>query len=142
MAETAGKSAGEERWAVRLGGREPIVGEPLLIGGSAFFTRGDTLYEIGRESGELLWSRVFVPRRGLARFFPRRRSLQLESEHGVPLLSRRGEVLVVSCRTPDGRFLDVGVDVRDRRDHDPGPGFDPFTVQTPAGTRIDVEDVG
>ncbi|MGH7857261.1 MAG: PQQ-binding-like beta-propeller repeat protein [Candidatus Binatia bacterium] len=141
MGVAAGKSAGEERWAFRPGGRDPIVGEPLVIDGSVFFTRGDTLYEVDRETGKLLWSRVFVPRKGLARFLPRRGSLRLESEHGIPLLSRRGALVVVSCRTPDGQFLDLAIDVHHHRDHDPGPDFDPLAVWAPSGMKVDVEDV-
>jgi outer membrane protein assembly factor BamB len=134
------RQAGVERWAFAPGGPDPIVGEPLVIGDSVFFTRGDTLYELDRSDGRLLWSRVFVRRKGLARIFPRSRR-GFESQYGVPLLSRRGRLIVISCHTPDGEFIDVALDVHDHREHDPGANFDPFTVWASDGSRLDLEGV-
>ena len=67
MSAPSEESAGEELWEFRSSGRGAIVGEPLVVGGSVFFTRADVVYQLDRESGRLLWSKPFVPRRGLAR---------------------------------------------------------------------------
>lgn len=134
-----GRPAGEELWSfpAPVGGR--LVGAPLVAGGSVFFTRGDLLYELGRETGEARSRRVFLPRRGIDRIFPQRRNRDFESTHGIPMLSLDGSRLVVSCHTPRGEAVDFAVDLEAGRESVLDEEFDPLSVRTPDGTRLSID---
>ena len=132
-------SAGEEIWSFRAPAGGTIMGQPLVAGGSVFFTRGDTLYELDRDTGALRSERRFVPRRGFGRLFPGRRNADFEATHGIPMLSRAGNHIVVSCHDPDGGVIDFAVDLASGEESLVEGGFDPMTAQAAGGIRLSID---